>query len=233
MTAYFWQSLTGFARYFNQIPLVLGILSLLLLLGLFAYLIRRLSPLGAEPERAGPGCLTQILDILIQTLLLALFILIFLPIFLERSSQLSWQEVEPLGFVAIRSSLLAMIAVTLLSFIPFVGRVLAGSPGLEAFLLATLTFRLMSPLYLEAWVGADANLANFYPGLWDSLAYLLLALILTRLIMVAGFALFKNASGPWKNWAGPLLDILAGLVVFLMYAQGTALRLQTALGPLS
>jgi hypothetical protein len=194
-------------------------------------LIQRLSPLAAEPERAGPGCLTQILDILIQTLLLAVFILICLPIFLERSSVLSWQEVEPLGFVAIRSSLLAMIGVTLLSFIPFIGRTLAGSPGLEVFLLATLTFRLMSPLYLEAWLGSEHNLVNFYPGLWDSLGYLLLALLLTRLIMVAGFSLLKKYSTPWKNWLGPLLDILAGLVVFLMYAQGTALRLQAALGP--
>ncbi len=199
---------------------------------LFWYLIKKFSTFAADPERAGPGCLIQILGLLFQTILIALFVFLLLPIFLGQSQSISWQAVEPLGFVAIRASLLALIIVTLISFLPFLGRWMAGSPGLETFLLATLTFRFLSPLYINALVGDSIPMKSFFPGVWDSLGYLLMALVLTRLTMVVVFYL-KKPIGPYKSnqpglW-GPLIDILAGILPFLMYAQGVALRVQAAL----
>lgn len=218
MTSYYWESLTGFIHYF-QIPVIwFGLAGLLAGLSLFWFLMQKIFPFATSPERAGPGCLTQILDLLFQTLLVALFVLLLLPVLLGQGREISWQAVEPLGFVAIRSSLLAMILVTLISFIPWLGKWLAGSPGLEAFLLAVLTFRWLSPLYLEALVGQKVALSTLYPGVWDSLAYLLAALLLTRLSMVATFPLRKHPL------LGVMVDILAGILPFLMYAHGVAQR---------
>jgi len=233
----FWKTLPKAFALFSNPWIALACLSLVLINFIFFIILRRGTQSKESNEGGGPGCLFQIVGLLFQGVTLALFVLLLLPILLGSSTRLSWQEVEPMGFIAARSGILAVLILSVLSFIPYLGRFLAGTPGLEAFLMATLTFRFLSPSYLEAMTGIKSKLTNLFPDFWASLGYLTLALLLSRLIMLATFTIsrgwgrsnFKPNSGQdfLTGTIGPSLDILGGIVAFFMYAQYVQLNTLT------
>ena len=224
-------SITGAFAYFKN-PWV-GIFCLCLVLAYFTFLmtIRLATATAEDQDAAGPGCLTQFLGLFIQAFIIAAFILLLLPILLRVDSGVSLQAVEPLGFVAIRSGLLAMIFVTVVTFFPWIGTFLAASPGMESFLIATLAFRFLSPLYLEALIGPGTQLQALYPSWGVSLIYLILALVFTRMLLIF-FTLVSRRTGS-KDWVlqriGPSVDILGGILPFFMYAHYTAQNVQAVL----
>lgn len=203
----------------------------------FFYLILiRLGTRSAHAQGAGPGCLVQILGLFIQSSGISLVILLTLPILLEVSSQLSWTAVRPMGFVAVRAGLIAMILVSLISFFPFLGPLLGSSPGLEAFVLALLTFRLLTPLYLHALLGPEVVMERFFPPWWFVLILCLAAWLLCRLLMVVVLSLGKKMAARgwlndrgyswWKVVVGPGLDLAGGILPFLVYARWVALAIK-------
>jgi hypothetical protein len=208
---------------------------LLLYLG-YLWGIRWATEKGVHKDGAGPGCLVQVIGFLFEGMLMAAFLLLLLPTLVGPGPGLSWTQVEPMGFIAARAGILAAIAVSILTFFPVIGPFLAASPGMGIFLLGTVTYRLLTPKYLEALLGGNINLKNLYPGVWETLGYLLLALLLTRLAMLAVMGLGKllrrhSKQGPDKSgvllgFFGPALDALGGVLALLMYSQYTYLSMR-------
>lgn len=174
------------------------------------------------------GCLTQIVGVLIQALILSLLLLWTLPVMLGLDANASWSAVEPFAMLAVRAGLVAALTIALLSFLPGLGTFLGGSPGLELLLGGGVLFRLLSHPYLEARLAKKIPAETLYPGFLECLAYLALAFLVGRLLMLATLRL-RQAPGQAPNaftrvW-GPSLDSLVGIVFLYMYAQSVALRL--------
>lgn len=226
-----WNSIVGALSYFKNPWIGIFCSSLVLVYFFYLLIIRLVTNSAGNSDAAGPGCLTQFLGLFIQAFVIAVFVLLLLPLLLGTDHHISLHAVEPLGFVAVRSGLLAMILVTLVTFFPYVGNLLGASPGLESFLIATLTFRFLSPLYLEALLGQGFKLKTLYPPWPIALIYLVLAFLLTRLLLLF-FALLASRTGA-SDWflkrIGPSLDILGGILPFFMYAQYTAQNVHRAL----
>lgn len=219
-----WKVLLGLKSYFGN-PWIWGFIVVLpVLYFVYSWIIRMTTPPASESQGAGPGCLVQILGLFLQSIGIASVLLLLLPVLLGVSENISWSAMEPLGFVAVRSGLFAMILVTVASFLPGIGKILGSSPGLEAFLLSWLTFRFLSPLYLETSVGKGIDVKLFFPPWWIVLVLAVSAWLLARVLMflVLGLAgKFKN-QGFWVSAVGPSLDILGGILPFLYYARWVA-----------
>ncbi len=195
---------------------------------LYLRLIRWSTGQKEMDEAFSAGCLTQIVGVLFQALALGLLLLWTLPLLLGLEPRASWAAVEGFAMLATRAGLIAALAIALLSFLPWLGHLLAGSPGLEVLMGGGILFRLLSHPYLEARLGRKIPAESLYPGLWESLGYLALAFVVGRLLMLATLRL-RAAPGQPSNaftrlW-GPSLDTLVGIVVLYMYAQSVALRL--------
>lgn len=212
----------AFSYFVNPWVLLLVILLLALYFGYELGILKvtdiTLASAKADEPSAGPGCLIQFLGIFTQAFVVALFLLLLLPILMGVSSSIDWQQVEPLGFVAIRAGLLAMLSVTALSFIPWIGGQLAASPGLEFFTLATLTYRFMIPLYLEAYLKHSVVIGNIYPSYLKLACYFILTLVLTG-ILRWGMGKLK-----WNRGCYSIVEVLGALVVFFLIAAEVAIR---------
>jgi ABC-type transport system involved in multi-copper enzyme maturation permease subunit len=218
-------------KFYFQNPYLWGSLAVAPLFYFFyLWIIRKSTQADIEGQGAGPGCLVQILGLFLQAVMISSLILLLLPILLGVARQVSWQAVEPLGFVAIRSGLLAMILVTVLSFFPGVGKILGSSPGLETLLMSCLTFRFLAPLYLETLLGKGAPLKNYFPPWWIVLILCVFSWLISRLLMLLIFTVVKHRepskSVPWRATVGPSLDILSGILPFLYYAAWVAYSLK-------
>ena len=171
----FLSSIFGVWTYFKNPWIWVFTLGLCSLYFAFLMLIRMVTRGADGSDPAGPGCLAQFLGVFLQAIIIAGFILLLLPILLGVSPELNPTTMEPLGFVAVRAGLLALIIVTVATFFPLIGPFLASSPGIEGFWIATLTFRLMSPLYVEALIGKGAVPKGTYPAAWETLGYFFIA----------------------------------------------------------
>ena len=196
---------------------------------IFHAVLRWTSVQKENEDAISAGCLTQIFGVLFQTLALSCLIAWLTPVLLGLEGRASWASIEPFLMVAIRAGVIAALAISLLSFLPFVGRFLGGSPGMEVLVGGGLLFRLLSHPYLEGRLGRKIAAASVYPRLGECLCYLLLAFLAGRLLMLATIP-FRPKPGQRPNrfvliW-GPTLDALVGLVVLFMYASFVAISVQ-------
>lgn len=228
----FLSSILGVWSYFRNPWIWVFTIALCTLYFLFLIAIRLATRAGGESDPVGPGCLAQFLGVFVQATIISGFILLLLPILLGISHEMNPSTVEPLGFVAVRAGLLALIIVTVATFFPLIGPFLASSPGIEGFWIAILSFRFMSPLYVEAALGQKPVPTGTYPATWETLGYFFMALILTRFL----FFLFHQWARKFPekriflvSFLGPSVDILGGILPFFMYAWYVGSNLQMAL----
>lgn len=224
----FFEILSGSLSYFTNPWIFLCLGGLLVFYFLYGLGIRKITDMSlpqtpSEAPPGGPGCLTQFLGVFTQSFVVALFLLLLLPIFMGVSTQISWQAVEPLGFVAIRAGLLAMIWVTLLTFMPWIGARLAASPGLEFFTLATLAYRYMIPLYLEAYLGREIKIGEVYPSYLQLVLYFITTFLLTGLLRWVMGKLSRSQILLWS------MDLLVGITVFFFIVYEVAERARSLL----
>ncbi len=226
----FWRSIpSGFELLANPRVWLLIILLILIHLGYWVGLRLATQPKESQ-SAAAPGCLTLTIGILLQGFLMGVFVLFLLPILLGFSDRLVWTEVESFTLLAARAGIFAVLLLSAVSFIPYFGRFLAASPGLEAFLAGTLIFRLTSPLFVEKTALGRLGKTPAYPTLWESLGYLALAVLFTQAFMILSHLAAQGVrnskfSEITEKVLGPSLDILGGIFALLMYASFVRLSL--------
>ncbi len=225
----FWSSLSHGLKILVQPSVALPTLLFLGVQVLFLSIIRWSTGLKETQDAASSGCLTQIVGVLCQALILGFLLLLLTPVLVGLDAKPQWTTVEPFAMLAARAGIVSALVIAALSFIPGIGGLLGGSPGLEILLGGGILFRLLSHPYLEARLGKKIPAASLYPNLWESLAYLALAFLLGRALMLATLRLRPPPGEPpnafTRVW-GPSLDCLIGIVVLYMYAQYVSLRLQ-------
>jgi len=212
----------GLQTFFESEALALSIL-LVILNGLYLFLLRKITAAKASEGAAAPGCLTQILGILFQGFSMGFYVLLLLPLLLGISREIGLSSVESFILLASRAGILISLAVNLLAFIPFLGSQLAGSPGLEAFLVGAGIIRLTAPLLVEKSALGILGKRLLFPNLWESLGFILLAYLFSKTLMIlVGLLRLPLQSGgkpaSLASLIGPSLAILGGLLAMFMYA---------------
>lgn len=228
----FLPSLSEGLKIFVHGPILIPTLIFLAAQVLFLSLIRWSTGQKEMEGAFSSGCLTQIVGVLFQALSLGLLLLWLLPVLLGVEAYPSWAAVEGFAMLAIRAGIVAALILSLLSFLPWVGTFMGGSPGLELLIGGAVLFRLLAHPYLEARLGHKIPGSAIFPGLWESLGYLLMAFLVGRLAMLATLQLRSKPGEPHNAFVriwGPSLDCMIGIVVLYMYAQFVALRLHQGL----
>lgn len=177
-------------------------------------------PLGREK---GSGCLFYMLGgNLLHGVLMGLTVVFLLPIMLGGSSFLPLSEAGELAFTAVKAGIVAVIAVTLLCFIPIAGRFVSGSQGLQAFIEGVIIFRILAGRYDDDILDA-AESGSVYPGVLTSLFYLLISTALVYAILYGfNFLAMVLRSDRLKKLVpeviGPALGVLGGIIPLFMYS---------------
>ena len=190
---------------------------------LYSGVIRLLTSAKESAGAAAPGCLVQLIGVLLQSLIVGFLILLALPIWLGLLDHLEIRSLSSFILLATRAGILAGIGLTVFMFIPGINRLLAGSPGLEAFLLGGAIFLLSAPLYWERTSPDAASHQLRFPGFFATVGYLIAVLFLSKIIFL-GWNFLKSRSHAGSRWQkmlnrlGPLADLLAGIFVLSAYA---------------
>jgi hypothetical protein len=225
----FWQSLWHGLKIFGNADVLIAVLVFFAAEALFHGAVRWTASQKENEDAFSAGCLAQIFGVLFQALVLGCLLAWLSPVLLGLETRAAWANIEPFVIVAIRAGVIAALAISVLSFLPVVGRLVAGSPGVEILIGGGILFRLLSHPYLEGRLGRKITAASIYPGIAECLGYIALAFVAGRLLMLATLPLRpKLDQGPNRFvliW-GPALDALVGLVVLFMYAGYVALSVQ-------
>ncbi|MCB1214490.1 MAG: hypothetical protein KDK66_03325 [Deltaproteobacteria bacterium] len=174
----FFDSLSQAATLFFKSWSLMGLAFLLIFYGLSEWMLKRATPDSQESKGAGPGCLISLLSLLIQSLGLAFLLMLLFPLLSGHQSQLSWSIVEPMGFIALRAALMITFILSLITFIPWIGSLLANSPSLESFLASSLCYYFILPYYLELYFGKIDSELSLKPYLVLALPFLGLAFLI-------------------------------------------------------
>jgi hypothetical protein len=186
-----------------------------------------INPLG---RKKGSGCLFYMFGgNLLHGVLMGLMVVFLLPIMLGGSSFLPLSAAGELAFPAVKAGIVAVIAVTLLCFIPIAGRFISRSQGLQAFIEGVIIFRILAGRYDDDILDAAAS-GTVYPGVLSSLAYLLISTAFVYAILYGfNFLSIVLRNERFKKLIseviGPALGVLGGIIPLFMYSAFVSLAL--------
>ena len=168
-------------------------------------------------------------------ILMSVIIAFLLPILLGGTSATPITGIIALLWPIIKTGIIAIIIITILTFIPLIGRFVANSPDIQVFLVGVISFRLLAGYPIKQ-ILSKANIhGNVYPGFWASIGFLIIAIILTRLIMLAFVLVYARFEGTaigdlMEMVLGYVFGVLAGVIPVLMYSSYVRLSIQKLIG---
>lgn len=198
--------------------------------------------MGGESESGGrmaAGCLTHMIGgTIFQALLLGGLVLFLTPLMLGGDQAMPLRFFTEFAWPIIVSCFLALVVSFAVSFIPIIGRLISGTPGVDTFIQGVVIFRAFSAGVIERFLErADIHVANLYPGFWASVGYLLLATALVYVCIlvfsVLGVTLSRNRfsgeGGAPSFIVGMALMPILGILPLFMYANHVTLAIQQAM----
>jgi hypothetical protein len=135
---------------------------------------------------------------------------------------------------------IAIVTVTLLGFIPFIGGAIAESPGIQSFLEGIIIYNYYSKGVIDEIVLKKNIVASVYPGFWQSVGYLFISWLIIQVITFIFVALlgFFNSRVGGRDYSplgedsgfilGAILTGLGGLLPLFMYAQYITISISNA-----
>jgi len=192
--------------------------------------------------KAGAGCLLYGFGgPVIQALSVGFFILLLLPALLADRGFTPGPIVAALSGSLIKMSLFGLGATLLICFIPFVGQVIANTPGVVTFMIGIFVIKPLISQFFSAVTGEKIP-AEVFPGFLACVGYVLIGLILCSVLLVVlalirdqvkrrtdplGYMLQKHSGdSPGLQWVALMLGAVFGLIPLLMYAKYVALALR-------
>ncbi|MBI4083061.1 MAG: hypothetical protein HY423_10670 [Candidatus Lambdaproteobacteria bacterium] len=146
-----------------------------------------------------------------------------LPVLLGRGEFASLELIWTGRWLQLKAGLVAVALLILIGAIPFLGGMVAGSWGLQTFLYAVLFFRFLFGDWLLTRAVTGRARDELYPGLFASLAYLLIAWLIVELLRLGLSALLARLDPTRRlrrletRVLAPTLGVLGGLLPFFMY----------------
>lgn len=219
-------------------PLVLFIfLSVSLLNALFTFAINRAlkTQTNAQDTLASLGCLGQIISVFFQGSLVAFLVLFVLPYLFSKPYLLNINYIENFGVIVLKSGILAVLLVSLLSFIPKLGHFFSSSPALEVFFTASVIYLFVLPDFTRHYIPENSSESFFSSSqVWLMFLYLILLFIVSKLLLLTVLLFNRGESSLssektettqvqsqstfFNQVLGPSLDWSLGLLFFLLYS---------------
>ena len=207
----------------------------------FAFLMIAATVAGKDESggRMATGCLFHMIGgTVLHGILMGLMVAFLLPILLGGPSAAPISAIIALLWPIIKIGVIAIVAISILSFIPLIGGFVANSPGIQAFLAGVIIFRLLSGYVIDQ-ILTEANVqGSVYPGFWASLGFLVIAGVLVRLVMfclaLVSVLLENTPVGELIPIViGPVfgvLGILVGIIPLFMYSSYVRLSIMQLMG---
>lgn len=187
-------------------------------------------------RRMAMGCLFRMIGgTVLHGLLMGLMVAFLLPILLGGPSTTPVSAIIALLWPIIKAGVIAVVAVTILTFIPLIGGFIANSPGIQAFLEGVIILRVLSGYAIDQ-ILTEAHVQGIvYPGFWESIGFLVIAGVLVR-VVTFGVALLsvplKDTTGEelMTMTVGPVLGVLGGIIPLFMYSSYIWLSIMQLIG---
>lgn len=145
--------------------------------------------------RQATGCLTHLIGgSILQSVLLGLLIFFLMPIMMGGDSITPLPFVKTLAWPIIKASLIALIAIFIISMMPIIGGMVANIPGLDVFLQGLIIFRIFSVGFVEMFLESVGMSADIYPGFWHTIGYFVISIAVSLLCFFASMALGYSTS---------------------------------------
>lgn len=231
----FWPAVFGGLAKLGEIEVWVILLGYGAVMLAFLGLVAKLS--GGEDDAPGgrqlAGCVTYAVGgTLLQGVLLAIIVAYLYPILLgeERAASLSSLNWGPI----LGGGLLVAVGGVVATFIPVLGRLITGVPGVLAFLQALVLFRLNSHWIIDEPIArSGATVVDVYPGVVTSIGFVFVALVVV-FVMLAGVTLVGRLvqinEELTAGVVAPALGAVAGLIPLFMYADYVRRGVEQALG---
>lgn len=189
--------------------------------------------------RMAAGCLTHMIGgPVLQALTLGGLVLFLTPL------MLGGDHAMPLGFFAafalpvFKACFIALLISLAIMLLPIVGRIVADTPGLDAFIQGIIIFRIFSAAFIQRVLEqANLQVANLYPGFWSSVGYFVVGTVLVYVCLFIFAALGTTISrnqfsdqGGASFFVGMTVMQILGLLPLFMYANHVTLAIQKAAG---
>jgi hypothetical protein len=181
----------------------------------------------------GLGCLFQLLgETTLQGTLMGVMIAYLLPLMLGAPFTAPIWALGQYMWPLIKTGFAAIAAVTLLGLIPVVGPFVTSSAGVQAFLEGLIIFRLLSEEVIDTLLKRNGSGAQVYPDFLQSVGFLIISGILTRVTMVGLVILTGSTTdktSPVVTIGGLAFSSIGGVLPLFMYSSYVRLMLQHAL----
>ena len=181
--------------------------------------------------RLTTGCLLQSVGLpILHGIVMSFMIIYLLPILLGGQSAFPISAILGFSWPVIKIGVLAVVVVIIISVIPGIGALIAGSPGTTAFLMGIIIFRLLSKVTIDPILDKAGIQSSIYPGFWLSIGFLIIAGIFVRVvafILALTLVPFKDSeTGEVAiEITGSVFGIMGGFIPLFMYTSYVKLSL--------
>ena len=235
----FWQSVLLGIQGFSDWHIWVGILGILLTVMLWRLISGLVVGDGESGIRGAVGCVMSLAEIAVQALAVSLFVLFCLPSLLSGSGFTPAAVISEALVPVLQSCFVALGLICLLSFIPIVGGMISGTPGVPIFLQGILVFGPLTRYLYEVGTHGKKIPVEAFPNFWLSLGYIGIGVVIVHvfLFIVAWIVDrsrrselgFDSGPSPLVLLVGALIGPVVGILPLLMYSKYVALYLK---GPL-
>ena len=194
--------------------------------------------------RTGAGCLLHALGgPVIQAIGVGFFILLLLPSLLGDGGFTPTEVVGSLSGSLVKISLLSLVGVLILCFIPGFGKLISDTPGVTTFMIGIFVMKPLISRFYKAVTGQKIP-SDIFPGFFACVGYVIVGIVLCfALFMVLALVrdqvkrrsdpvghMMEQYGGGGQSGSLQLIGMLVGpaigLIPLLMYAKYVALKLQ-------
>lgn len=233
----FWNSILGgiYGLSYSQFWMAAALYAIVM----FAFLL--ITSIASESKYSSICVTSHILFLvggtILQGIMMSLLVAYLTPfLFLGSSeSSINWIFLNIESIIKI--GVISIVIVIVLGIVPIIGSIIASSPGIQTFLHGVIIFRLLSEVTVNQLLSEAGVQADIYPGFWDSIGFLIIAGIFTRVAFMLGFLSFSfifsklmpsKSSKSVEPVIGFILTpivMLSGLLPVLMYISYVRLSL--------
>lgn len=205
--------------------------SIFYLLGVLAYLWSTGS-IGSDVQvDEAKGCLAGLGESFLHGILLTIVITWLLPLLLGFGFTTPigrlYNNIGAIGLVGVSATAIGFFV----AFVPVVGQLLYSVPGGWTFVIGVAAFRILVEAALPEIIAQEVPSADIYPGLWESLGFLLIAglVVLAQLLFLTYGP--KNESRSRLDEAlGGVVSAAGTLLPVFMYASYVGNAIQAVIG---
>lgn len=230
----FWESVfNGFVVFGNWQVWAAMIVYVVIMIGVLV-LTSSISGGQESGGRGAAGCLTWLVGgTAVQVVLMGVMIAFLLPLLLggKETAPLStiWELIWPIT----KASIVAFVAVTILTFIPLIGTIISQSSGIQLFLEGVIIFRVLSSNFIVEVMAKTNTKTDILPGLLEVIGYIVIAGALSWLFIIIISALSalldRYGNGEiFMFYIAPVVSVAGGLLPLFMYTSYIYLSLKAS-----